>query len=205
VFILAGAALIAAASWTFYLFGVLLIYTAVTLLREDDEPDFQEYRLLRALRRLLPLTRDYHGDRLSIHHEGRRHWTPLVIAISAIGLANVIFALDSIPAIFGLTQDAFVIFTANAFALMGLRQLYVLVGGLLERLIYLNLGLSAILAFIGVKLIIEALHGSHIDHLGAIPLPEIGILTSLGFIVVVLVAAAVASLAKNWIDERSST
>jgi tellurite resistance protein TerC len=205
VFILAGAALIAAASWTFYLFGVLLIYTAVTLLREDDEPDFQEYRLLRALRRLLPLTRDYHGDRLSIHHEGRRHWTPLVIAISAIGLANVIFALDSIPAIFGLTQDAFVIFTANAFALMGLRQLYFLVGGLLERLIYLNLGLSAILAFIGVKLIIEALHGSHIDHLGAIPLPEIGILTSLGFIVVVLVAAAVASLAKNWIDERSST
>jgi tellurite resistance protein TerC len=205
VFILAGAALIAAASWTFYLFGVLLIYTAVTLLREDDEPDFQAYRLLRALRRLLPLTRDYHGDRLSIHHEGRRHWTPLVIAISAIGLANVIFALDSIPAIFGLTQDAFVIFTANAFALMGLRQLYFLVGGLLERLIYLNLGLSAILAFIGVKLIIEALHGSHIDHLGAIPLPEIGILTSLGFIVVVLVAAAVASLAKNWIDERSST
>jgi tellurite resistance protein TerC len=88
---------------------------------------------------------------------------------------------------------------------MGLRQLYFLVGGLLERLIYLNLGLSAILAFIGVKLIIEALHGSHIDHLGAIPLPEIGILTSLGFIVVVLVAAAVASLAKNWIDERSST
>jgi tellurite resistance protein TerC len=205
VFILAGAALIAAASWTFYLFGVLLIYTAVTLLREDDEPDFQEYRLLRALRRLLPLTRDYHGDRLSIHHEGRRHWTPLVIAISAIGLANVIFALDSIPAIFGLTQDAFVIFTANAFALMGLRQLYFLVGGLLERLIYLNLGLFAILAFIGVKLIIEALHGSHIDHLGANPLPEIGILTSLGFIVVVLVAAAVASLAKNWIDERSST
>jgi tellurite resistance protein TerC len=204
VFILAGAALIAAASWTFYLFGVLLIYTAFTLMREDDEPDFSEYRLLRTLRRVLPLTQDYHGDRLSVHLEGRRYWTPLVIAIAAIGLANVIFALDSIPAIFGLTQDAFVIVTANAFALMGLRQLYFLVGGLLDRLIYLNIGLSAILAFIGIKLIIEALHGSHIDHLGAIPLPQIGIFTSLGFIVVVLVAAALASLTKNWIDERSS-
>ena len=204
-FIFAGAALIAAASWTFYLFGVLLIYTAVTLLREDDEPEFGEYKVLRAMRRVLPMTRDYHGDRLSVRLEGRRHWTPLVIAVSAIGLANVVFALDSIPAIFGLTQDAFVIFTANAFALMGLRQLYFLVGGLLERLIYLNLGLSAILAFIGVKLIIEALHGSHIDHVAAIPLPEIGILTSLGFIVVVLVAAALASLGKNWLDQRATS
>jgi tellurite resistance protein TerC len=204
VFIFAGAALIAAASWTFYLFGILLIYTAFTLLSEDDEPDFQEYRLLRALRRVLPMTPHYHGDRLAVHHEGRRHWTPLVIAISAIGLANVVFALDSIPAIFGLTQDAFVIVAANAFALMGLRQLYFLVGGLLERLIYLNIGLSAILAFIGAKLIIEALHGSHIDHVGSVPLPEIGIITSLAFIVAVLVTAAAASLAKNWIDQRSS-
>jgi len=204
-FILAGAALIAAASWTFYLFGLLLVYTAVTLLREDDEPDFQEYGPLRALRRFLPMTPGYHGDRLAVQHEGRRHWTPLVIAISAIGLANVVFALDSIPAIFGLTQDAFVVFAANAFALMGLRQLYFLVGGLLERLIYLNIGLSAILAFIGVKLIIEALHGSHIDHLGSIPLPEIGIVTSLVFIVVVLATAAAASLAKNWVDARTTT
>ncbi|NUR07740.1 MAG: TerC/Alx family metal homeostasis membrane protein [Nocardioidaceae bacterium] len=203
-FIFAGAALIAAASWTFYLFGLLLIYTAVTLLREDDEPDFQEYRLLRLLRRFLPMTHDYHHDRLSVHIEGRRHWTPLVIAVAAIGLANVIFALDSIPAIFGLTQDAFVILTANAFALMGLRQLYFLVGGLLDRLIYLNVGLSVILAFIGVKLIVEALHGSHIDHVGSIPLPEIGIITSLAFIVCVLLAAAVASLAKTWADSRSS-
>ena len=205
VFIFAGAALIAAASWTFYLFGLLLIYTAVTLLREDDDPDFEEYRLLRVLRRVLPMTPHYHGDRLAVYHEGRRHWTPLVIAVSAIGLANVVFALDSIPAIFGLTQDAFVIVAANAFALMGLRQLYFLVGGLLERLIYLNIGLSAILAFIGAKLIIEALHGSHIDHLGSIPLPQIGILTSLGFIVVVLVTAALASLAKNWLDQRSTS
>jgi tellurite resistance protein TerC len=204
VFICAGATLIAAASWTFYLFGVLLIYTAITLLRESDEPDFEEYRLLRSLRRVLPMTHDYHGDRLSVRVDGRRHWTPLVIAVAAIGLANVIFALDSIPAIFGLTQDAFVILTANAFALMGLRQLYFLVGGLLDRLIYLNIGLSAILAFIGAKLIVEALHGSHIDHVGSIPLPEIGIITSLAFILAVLTAAALASLTKNWIDERSS-
>jgi tellurite resistance protein TerC len=205
VFIFAGAALIAAASWTFYLFGILLIYTAVTLLREQDEPEFGEYRVLRAMRRVLPMSRDYHGDRLSVRQDGRRHWTPLVIAVSAIALANVVFALDSIPAIFGLTQDAFVIFTANAFALMGLRQLYFLVGGLLERLIYLNVGLSAILAFIGAKLIIEALHGSHIDHLGSIPLPEIGIATSLGFIVTVLLASAAASLGKNWLDQRATS
>ena len=206
VFIFAGAALIAAASWTFYLFGILLIYTAISLLRGgDDEPEFGEYRVLRAMRRVLPMTRDYHGDRLSVRQDGRRHWTPLVIAVSAIALANVVFALDSIPAIFGLTQDAFVIFTANAFALMGLRQLYFLVGGLLERLIYLNIGLSAILAFIGVKLIVEALHGSHIDSIGSVPLPQIGILTSLGFIVVVLLSAALASLGKGWLDQRATS
>ncbi|GAB3878795.1 TerC/Alx family metal homeostasis membrane protein [Terrabacter terrigena] len=205
VFIFAGAALIAAASWTFYLFGMLLIYTAITLLREQDEPEFGEYRALQAMRRLLPMTRDYHGDRLSVREDGRRRWTPLVIAVSAIALANVVFALDSIPAIFGLTQDAFVIFTANAFALMGLRQLYFLVGGLLERLIYLNIGLSAILAFIGIKLVIEALHGSHIDHIGSVPLPEIGIVTSLGFILTVLFASAMASLGKNWLDQRATT
>jgi tellurite resistance protein TerC len=119
-------------------------------------------------------------------------------------VTGLVFALDSIPAIFGVTKDPYVIVAANAFALMGLRQLYFLVGGLLERLIYLNIGLSAILAFIGVKLIIEALHGSHIDHLGSVPLPEIGILTSLGFIVAVLAAASVASLAKTWIDQRRS-
>jgi len=128
--------------------------------------------------------------------------TPLVIVISAIGMANVIFALDSIPAIFGLTQDAYVVLTANAFALMGLRQLYFLIGGLLERVIYLNVGLSVILAFIGVKLIIEALHGSHIDDIGAIHLPHIGIATSLGFIAATLLVTTVASLIKTGYDRR---
>jgi TerC family integral membrane protein len=205
VFILAGAAFIAAASWSFYLFGILLLYTAVTLLTGDDEAEFEENVVVRGLRRVLPLTKEYDGDRLAVRREGRRMVTPLVIAISAIAVANVVFALDSIPAIFGLTQDAYVILTANAFALMGLRQLYFLVGGLLERLVYLNIGLSAILAFIGVKLVIEGLHGSHIDHLGSVPLPEIGILTSLAFIVAVLVAAAVASLARTRWDAGADT
>ncbi len=128
--------------------------------------------------------------------------TPLVIVIAAIGMANVIFALDSIPAIFGLTQDAYIVLTANAFALMGLRQLYFLIGGLLERIVYLNVGLSVILAFIGVKLIIEALHGSHIDDIGAIHLPHIGIITSLGFIAGTLFVTTVVSLIKSAYDPR---
>jgi len=209
VFILAGAAFISAASWSFYLFGLLLLYTAYTLLVDDDsdnpDADFQEYAIVRGLRKVLPMTEGYAADKIVVRDEaGKRRWTPLVIAIASIGVANVVFALDSIPAIFGLTQDAFVVITANAFALMGLRQLYFLVGGLLERLIYLNIGLSAILAFIGVKLVIEALHGSGVDAIGSWVLPEIGIITSLGFIVAVLAAATVASLAKGRIDDRVS-
>jgi TerC family integral membrane protein len=204
VFILAGAAAISAASWTFYIFGVFLVYTAVRLVLEgeNDDEDFQEGRMLRALRRVLPLTSDYDDDKLAVRENGRRKFTPLVVVIAAIGIANVVFALDSIPAIFGLTQDAFVVLTANAFALMGLRQLYFLIGGLLERIIYLNVGLSVILAFIGVKLIVEALHGSQIDHLGSIPLPNIGIVTSLGFIVVTLAVTTVGSLVKASVDRR---
>ncbi|MGC4944388.1 TerC/Alx family metal homeostasis membrane protein [Kribbella sp. DT2] len=204
VFILAGAAAIAAASWVFYIFGAFLVYTAVRLALEgeNDEQDFQENVVIRGMRRILPLTHDYDGSKLVTRVDGRRMLTPLVIVISAIGMANVIFALDSIPAIFGLTQDAYVVLTANAFALMGLRQLYFLIGGLLERVIYLNVGLSVILAFIGVKLIIEALHGSHIDDIGAIHLPHIGIATSLGFIAGTLLVTTVASLIKSGYDRR---
>jgi tellurite resistance protein TerC len=204
VFILAGAAAIAAASWVFYIFGAFLVYTAVRLVLEgeNDETDFQENAVLRGLRRILPFSHDYDGAKLVSRVDGRRVLTPLVIVIAAIGMANVIFALDSIPAIFGLTQDAYVVLTANAFALMGLRQLYFLIGGLLERIIYLNVGLSVILAFIGVKLIIEALHGSHIDDIGAIHLPHIGIATSLGFIAGTLLVTTVASLIKSSYDRR---
>ncbi|MFC5265783.1 TerC/Alx family metal homeostasis membrane protein [Kribbella qitaiheensis] len=204
IFILAGAAAIAAASWVFYIFGAFLVYTAVRLALEgeNDETDFQENAVLRGMRRVLPLQHDYDGAKLISKVDGKRMLTPLVIVIAAIGMANVIFALDSIPAIFGLTQDAYVVLTANAFALMGLRQLYFLIGGLLERVIYLNVGLSVILAFIGVKLIIEALHGSHIDDIGAIHLPHIGILTSLGFIAGTLLVTTVASLIKSGYDRR---
>ncbi|MFG1905360.1 TerC/Alx family metal homeostasis membrane protein [Kribbella sp. NPDC048928] len=204
IFILAGAAAISAASWVFYIFGAFLVYTAVRLALEgeNDESDFQENAVLRWMRKILPLAHDYDGAKLVTRTSGRRMLTPLVIVIAAIGMANVIFALDSIPAIFGLTQDAYVVLTANAFALMGLRQLYFLIGGLLERIIYLNVGLSVILAFIGVKLIIEALHGSHIDDIGAIHLPHIGILTSLGFIVGTLLVTTVVSLIKSSYDSR---
>ena len=206
LFIAAGAAAISAASWVFYIFGAFLIYTAVRLALEgeNDEEDFQENALLRGLRRILPMTSEYSGPQLATRVDGKRMLTPLVIVIAAISVANVVFALDSIPAIFGLTQDPYIVLTANAFALMGLRQLYFLIGGLLERIIYLNVGLSVILGFIGVKLVIEALHGSHIDHLGAVPLPEIGIATSLLFILATLTVTVGASLAKTRLDARRS-
>ena len=206
IFIAAGAAAISAASWVFYFFGAFLIYTAVKLALEgeNDEEDFQENALLRGLRRVLPMTSEYSGPQLATRVNGKRMLTPLVIVIAAISVANVVFALDSIPAIFGLTQDPYIVLTANAFALMGLRQLYFLIGGLLERIIYLNVGLSVILGFIGVKLVIEALHGSHIDHLGSVPLPEIGIATSLLFILATLTITVGASLAKVRADARRS-
>jgi tellurite resistance protein TerC len=195
VFIAAGAAAVAAASWIFYVFGAFLVYTAVRLAMEgeNDEGDFQEGALLRTLRRVLPLTSRYHGSALTVQENGRRLMTPLVVVIAAIAIANVVFALDSIPAIFGLTHDAYIVFTANAFALMGLRQLYFLVGSLLERVVYLNLGLAVILGFIGVKLVLEAMHGSGVEHLGRLRLPEIGTGLSLEFIVFALVLTALAS------------
>jgi tellurite resistance protein TerC len=199
VFIFAGAAAIAAWSWVFYILGGFLLYTAIQLALEDpdDEPDFHKNPLLRFLRRILPLSEDYDGRKLATRSEKRRMFTPLVIVIAAIGIANVVFALDSIPAIFGLTNDAYIIFTANALALMGLRQLYFLIGGLLEKVIYLSKGLAVILGFIGVKLIIEALHHSHLDHVGRFEIPEIGIMTSLLFIVATLTITTVLSLVKT--------
>ena len=169
----AGAAAIAAASWVFYLLGGFLVYTAIQLALEDpdEEPDFHNNAALRFLRRILPISEDYDGRRLVTRAGRRRVFTPLVIVIAAIGIANVVFALDSIPAIFGLTSDAYIIFTANVLALMGLRQLYFLIGGLLEKVVYLSRGLAVILGFIGVKLVIEALHGSHLDEFGPFHLP----------------------------------
>jgi tellurite resistance protein TerC len=195
VLIIGGTVLVGAASWTFYIFGLLLVYTAVGLLREgEQEEEFHEYAVLRWLRRYLPIAPAYDGDRLRTRRDGRSLWTPLVVVVAAIAVANVVFALDSIPAILGLTRDAFVILTANAFALLGLRQLFFVVEALLARLVYLQPALALVLGFIGVKLVLEGLRGSHVDHLGAVTVPEIGILPSLSFIVGVLAIAAVASL-----------
>jgi TerC family integral membrane protein len=204
IFIVAGAAAIAAASWIFYILGAFLIYTAVRLALEgeNDAGDFKENAALRWLRRILPISAEFDAGKLVTRVDGKKMLTPTVIVIVAIGMANVVFALDSMPAIFGLTTDPYIIFTANALALMGLRQLYFIIGKLLERIIFLNIGLAVILAFIGVKLILEALHASGIDQLGGVELPEIGILPSLGFIVGVLALTTIVSLVKSGLDRR---
>ena len=202
LFILAGAALISRFTWVFYIFGVFLVYTAISLIRHRDEEDeFEENALIKRMRRVLPLTQDYDGSKIRVKVDGKRFFTPLVIVFIAIGTTDLVFALDSIPAIFGLTREPFIVFTANVFALMGLRQLYFLLGGLLKRLVYLSYGLAVILAFIGVKLVMEALHentlpfingGEHID-----AVPTIPIWLSLSIILGVLVIATAASLIKT--------
>jgi tellurite resistance protein TerC len=202
LFIAAGAAAIERFTWVFYVFGAFLIFTAVQLARHrDEEPELSKNPVLRLMERVLPTTREYDGAKIITRVDGKRVVTPLLIVMIAIGSTDILFALDSIPAIFGVTQEPYIVFTANAFALMGLRQLYFLINGLLDRLVYLSVGLSVILGFIGVKLILHALHENGIDvaEVGSGPwqlLPEIGIGTSLTVIVVVLAVTVVTSLAK---------
>jgi tellurite resistance protein TerC len=200
VFIALGAEAISRFDWMFYLFGAFLVYTAWKLIRHGDEDeDFQENRALRLVRRTLPSTDQYHGAAITTVVDGRRLVTPMLIVMVAIGTTDLLFALDSIPAIFGLTQEPYLVFTANAFALMGLRQLFFLIGGLLDRLIYLSKGLAFILAFIGVKLILEAMH-----HHGVAWAPEVPILVSLGVIVGTLAVTTVASLVKSRRDAAAA-
>ncbi|MCW7943233.1 tellurium resistance protein TerC [Streptomyces hygroscopicus] len=191
-FIAAGAAIISSFSWVFYLFGAFLIWTAWKLIREarDDQEDeeYEENRLLKAAERRFGVADRYHGTKLWIRANGKRVMTPMLVVMLAIGTTDVLFALDSIPAIFGLTQDPYIVFTANAFALMGLRQLYFLIGGLLKQLVHLSYGLSIILGFIGVKLVLHALHESGVH------VPEISIPVSLGVICAVLIVTTVTSL-----------
>lgn len=201
LFIAAGAALISNFSWVFYLFGALLIYLGWQQVRyRKQDVEFQENIALRALRKLVPVTDDFHGSKLTVKRDGKLWVTPMIVVMIAIGSADLIFALDSIPAIFGLTKEPFLVFTANAFALMGLRQLYFLIGGLLNKLVYLSIGLGVILAFIGVKLVLEALHENSLPFLnGGRPLelvPTVGIELSLSVIVGILVVTTVASLLK---------
>ena len=182
-FILAGAAAAGRFTATFYVFGALLLYTAVSLLRssEDDDADRSDTLVVRLARRVLPISEQYDGNRVTSVQDGRRQATPLLLAMIAVSVTGLAFALDSIPAIFGVTKDPYLIVAANAFALMGLRQLYFLVGGLVERLVHLSVGLAVILGFIGVKLLLEAAHG---DGFTAIPVPST--LLSLGVILLVL-------------------
>jgi TerC family integral membrane protein len=191
IFIALGAALISAFSFMFLVFGLLLIFTAVQLFRHrDQDPEIDDNALVRLTRRLLPVTEEYHGGRLLTRVDGRRVATPLFIVFVALGSTDILFALDSIPAVFGVTEEAFIVFAANAFALLGLRALYFLVTGLLDRLVYLASGLSAILAFIGAKLVL------HFGHLQDASIPEIETSTSLVVITVVLVITVAASLWK---------
>ena len=209
-FIAAGAALISQFSWVFYIFGAFLIYTAINLVRQgdSDEDDFSENLLIRWSRRALPISRDYDGAKLTTYEHGRRLFTPMLVVMIAIGTTDLIFALDSIPAIFGITQEAYLVFTANVFALMGLRQLYFLLGGLLDRLIYLSYGLAVVLGFIGVKLVLEALADNSLpfvnggEHVGWAP--HIPIWLSLTVILGTLTLATVASLVKSSRDRRRS-
>ncbi len=201
-FILAGAAIIEQFVWVFYVFGAFLIYTAVKLLAgEEEEEEYKENVAIRLLRRVVPVSEQYDGARVRTVVDGKRLFTPMLVVFVAIGTTDLLFALDSIPAIFGLTKDPFIVFTTNVFALMGLRQLYFLLGGLLERLVYLPVALAAILGFIGVKLIFEAMHentlpfvngGEHIEWA-----PEIPIWLSLTVIIGSLAIATVASLVRT--------
>ncbi|UOZ05983.1 TerC family protein [Amycolatopsis sp. WQ 127309] len=199
VFIAVGAALIEQFVWVFFLFGAILVWTAISMLRgKGEDEEYHENAVTRQVRKIAPVTDDYHDHKYTVKIDGKRMITPMLLVIVAIGSADLLFAVDSIPAIFGITQEAFLVFTANAFALMGLRQLYFLLGGLVTKLVYLTYGLAVILAFIGAKLFLHALHEYHVvpDWL------DINNWISLGVIIVVLTVTTVTSLAKARRDER---
>ncbi|MDP3894907.1 TerC family protein [Nocardioides sp.] len=196
-FIAVGATMINAFAWTFYLFGLILLLTAGNLLKPDDHSEGADNFIIRTAKRVFHTTDYYDGDKLLTVHNGKRALTPMLLVMVAIGGTDLLFALDSIPAIFGLTQNVYIVFTATAFSLMGLRQLYFLIDGLLDRLVYLSYGLAIILGWIGVKLILHALHendlpfindGEHVD------VVEVPTWLSLSFILVVLLVTVVISL-----------
>ncbi|WP_297721329.1 TerC/Alx family metal homeostasis membrane protein [uncultured Mobiluncus sp.] len=214
IFILLGAALIEHFSWIFYIFGLFLLFTAFQQVREgsagsEEEEEYKENFFVFSVRRIFPVTPDYVGHQYFAKIDGKRHITPFLLVVVAVGTADVMFAVDSIPAIFGLTKEAFIVFAANAFALMGLRQLYFLIESLMERLIFLHYGLAAILAFIGGKLIVHALSTNEIPFInGGQPftgLPEATIPVSLGYIVGVLIITTVVSLLVSRYRERKQS
>jgi len=203
IFIAVGAAAIQEFSWVFYVFGLFLVVTAVNLVREagEDEGGYDEPRLVRFARRRLRVSEEWNGARLTVREGGTRLFTPMFIVILTLGMTDLLFALDSIPAIYGLTSEPYLVFTANVFALMGLRQLYFLIGDLLQRLVYLSYGLAFLLLFIGVKLILHAMHENTLPFInGGEPIhwaPEIPIWVSLVVIVGTLAVTTVLSLAAD--------
>ncbi len=198
VFIVLGAALLDAFSFMFLVFGLLLLGTAVQLYRHrDQDPSVHDNAVVRFARRVLPLTEEYDGGRIVLRVQGKRVLTPLFLVLLAIGSTDILFALDSIPAVFGVTEETFIVFSANAFALLGLRALFFLVSGLLDRLVHLSTGLSVILAFIGAKLVL------HFAHLQDGSVPEISTGTSLVVIVVVLAVTTVTSLRASRADPEA--
>ena len=200
IFIALGYQLIENFSWVFYIFGAFLVYTAVTLVksyRSHDDEHPEENRVVKFAQTHLNVGEEYHGLKLWYRQNGSRFVSPMLIVIIALGTTDLLFALDSIPAIFGITQEPYLVFTANVFALMGLRQLYFLLGGLLKRLVYLSLGLAFILAFIGIKLVLHALHENELPFINDgehVSVPDISSLFSLAVIIVTLLVTGVASL-----------
>jgi tellurite resistance protein TerC len=196
--ILLGSAVISAFGAVFYLFGAFLIYTAYRMLRTQDRPtQFEENHALRLLRRVMPVSEDYHGNKSFIRVAGRPTVTPMLVVIVAIGTTDLVFALDSIPAVFGLTQQSYLVFAVNVFALMGLRQLYFLIGGLLRKLVYLPIGLAVLLLFVGTKLIFQVLRDDWLPFergRQSLPVPVPGPVMSLVVITVVLGLTVCASL-----------
>ena len=203
IFIALGAAIIENFSWIFYIFGAFLLYTGWKLAKagEDEDEEYHENAFIRYVRRIFPVTESYVGDSMFLVRNGRRMITPMAIVMLAIGSTDLLFAFDSIPAIFGLTKEPYIVFTANAWALLGLRQLYFLLGGLLERLVYLSYGLAFILVWIGIKLIVHAMHENELafinggEHITVIP--EIPTWLSLVVILLTITVAAVFSLRKT--------
>ncbi len=208
IFIALGAVVINAYAWVFYIFGAFLIYTAIKLAREgeSDDDEYHENKLILWIEHRFPATKEFHGAHLTVVQNGKRLITPMFIVILALGTTDLLFALDSIPAIYGLTKEPFLVLTANIFALMGLRQLYFLIGGLLKKLVYLSIGLAVLLGFIGVKLILHALHENTVPFINGgehVAVPEIPITVSLSAIVVILGVTTVASLWKSRRDARA--
>jgi tellurite resistance protein TerC len=209
IFIVLGAQLIENFSWIFYIFGAFLLYTAVRQALENNaEKDETESGVIRLLRKRIRITNEFDGSKLRTLVDGKKVFTPIIIVFLALGSTDLVFALDSIPAIFGITTSPFIVFTANVFALMGLRQLYFLLGDLIEKLVYLKYGIAFILAFIGVKLVLHALHTNQLPFInggdGVAWAPEIPIVMSLLVIVISMAVAVGASLIRIRLDRRSA-